>query len=278
MNYPPECGSVRDRLDAYLDRELSPEANSEIAAHLDRCAGCGEELRAMRALRSRLRTAVASQPLPPGLETRLTAMLRGRLPERRWTALMAAAAMIAVAFGLNWNAHRTPAEQYLRTLQGRFSAVVRVAMNDHIQCAVYRAYPKDPPTPERMASDMGPRFKDLIPLVRDRVPARFRLEQAHRCTVDGRRYVHMIFRDRMELMSVIATARRPGESLSGMPGGATEIRTASVDSYQVAAFESGTFLTYIVSDMPDRENVAMAAALIGPVTAFLTALAPPVAL
>jgi anti-sigma factor (TIGR02949 family) len=281
MKQSPECVHVRDRLDGYLDRELSSDANSEIASHLDQCPDCGEELSARRTLRSRLRTAVAGQPLPPGLETRVSAMLRGPRTERRWTLLVAAAAaMIAIAFGLSQNARRTSAEQYLQSLQGRFSAVIRVAMNDHIHCAVYRAYPKVPPSRERMANDMGPQFKDLIPVVREHVPARFRLEQAHRCTVGGRQYVHMIFRDRLDLVSVIATLRRPGESLSELPAAprAAQIRTASVDSYRIAAFESGTFLTYIVSDMPTPENLAMATALIGPVTSFLSALAPRAAL
>lgn len=284
-----ECQSIRDRLDAFVDRELTPEVSAEVSRHVANCPDCSQELNTIRTVRSRLRTAVLSQPVPDDLRQRVDAVLRDQQPipgrpARMWVPL-ATAAMIAIGFGLSWDVYRTwaggggpqvYATRYMQSLQGRFSAVLKVAMNDHIHCAVFRAYPKDPPPGERMVSDMGPQYKDLIPIVRARVPDSFRLEQAHRCTVGGREYVHMIFRDRSALISFIATIRRPGESLADMPaaGGTPVIRTAGVDQYQIAAFDAGPFLTYVVSDLPRSENLTMAFALATPVAAFLSGVNP----
>ena len=150
------------------------------------------------------------------------------------------------------------ADRYVESLKARVAAVVYTAMTDHIHCAVFRAYPKNPPSREQMVSDMGPQFKDLIPIVRDKVPAAYRLEQAHRCTSGGREYVHLIFRDRLALISVIATIRRAGESVNELPAADANgrVRATSVDQYQVAAFDAGKFMAYVVSDLPRKDNVA----------------------
>jgi hypothetical protein len=190
---------------------------------------------------------------------------RGKLI-RTWAPL-AAAAMLAIAFGVSWKAESLPV---------RLAAILRVAMTDHIHCAVLRTYPENPPSRAQMASDLGPRFKDLMPIVRAQVPERFRLEQAHRCTLGRREYMHMIFRDRSALISLIATIRRRGESLAVVPAseGQPLVRTAGVDKYQIAAFDAGPFLAYLVSDMPQVENVAMASLLATPVTSYLSGVDP----
>jgi anti-sigma factor (TIGR02949 family) len=284
-----ECQNVRERLDAFVDRELDPQDSAEVSRHIANCPECVQELNTIRTVRSRLRTAVLNQPVPDGLGRRVGIALRENQPLRgspawRWAPL-AIAAMLVLAFGLSWNAYRTwadphatrtAADRYTESLQGRLATVLRVAMTDHIHCGVFRRYPSNPPPREQMVSDMGLQYKDLIPIVRARVPDRYRLEQAHRCTSSGREYVHMIFRDRSALISLIATIRRPGESLAEVPaaGGTPVIRTGGVDQYQVAAFDAGPFLAYVVSDMPRSENLTMAFALATPVSSFLGGVNP----
>lgn len=256
------CEQARERLDAFADHELPPDVSADISSHVEHCPECVKELNAIRTLRSRVRAAVNSQAVPDEFQRRISASLRNpgtrrAPPVASWLAV---AAMLALAFGLGWTLYRA----------GRpiGSQILRIALADHVHCAVMRKYPEQPPSRQQMESDMGPLLKDLIPIVRARVPEQYRLEQAHRCTVAGRQYVHMIFRDRQALLSVIATVRRPGESL---PAG-SRIRSGTGEGYQVAAFNAGTFLTYIVSDLPAAENRTMALALARPVSSYLEGL------
>lgn len=274
-------------LDAFADRELDSATMADVGRHVEQCAECTAELHTIRTLKSRLQTAVQTEAVPDEFRTRIIASVREGRPARalqQWAPL-AAAAMVAVAFGVSWTAYRTwsgttgprvSADRYVQSLKARVAAVVYTAMTDHIHCAVFRAYPKNPPSREQMVSDMGPQFKDLIPIVRDKVPATYRLEQAHRCTSGGREYVHLIFRDRLALISVIATIRREGESVNELPAadGHGRIRATSVDQYQVAAFDAGKFMAYVVSDLPRNDNIEMADALVNPVSSFLGEVSP----
>jgi anti-sigma factor (TIGR02949 family) len=287
MSGSAECRMIRERLDAFMDRELEAPDAQTVERHIDDCSGCAEELRTMKDLQTRLRSAAGNETASDELRRRVTAAIReGRRSEAgsRFWMPAAVAATLAIAFAVSWttlrtwngsDARRIATDQYLERLQTRLASVVRVAMNDHIHCAVFRAYPKNPPPREQMVSDMGPAFKDLIAIVRDKIPQRYRLEQAHRCTVRGRHYMHMIFRNESALISLIATVRRPGESLAQMaePEGAA-LRIASVDQYQIAAFNAGAFLAYVISDLPKGDNLEMASVLAPPVAGYLTAVDP----
>ena len=86
------CEQVQERLSAWLDGELAPEARQEVAAHLEICPGCQGEL----ALLSRLDAALGAleaQPLPAQLPQRVLERLR---PRRRywWQSLAMAASLI----------------------------------------------------------------------------------------------------------------------------------------------------------------------------------------
>ncbi len=284
-----DCPSIRELLDAFADRELNAEDSAGVARHIVNCADCSHELNSIRMLRSRTRIAVLNEPVPSDLRVRIGAKLsQGEPPARtsmRIWAPLAAAAMLLVSFAVGWNAYRTwslpnvdmtLADRYTESLKGRLASVLRVAMTDHLHCAVFRKYTKDPPSRSQMASDLGPQFESLMPVVRARVPQQYRLEQAHRCTSSKREYVHMIFRDRATLISLIATIRRPGESLAEVPSatGQPFVHTASVDQYQIAAFDAGPFMAYIVSDMPQADNLAIASVLATPVSEYMRGVNP----
>jgi hypothetical protein len=66
----------------------------------------------------------------------------------RWMAAVAALALISVA-GWIVLRHRQTQDEYIRTVSARLSTVLQVGLHDHIHCAVFRKYPKDP-RPSRM--------------------------------------------------------------------------------------------------------------------------------
>ena len=93
------------------------------------------------------------------------------------------------------------------------------------------------------------------------------VESAHRCTVNGRAYVHIILKRGGALISVILTRREAGEAFPRtlaarlIRASGVELHQESLEGYAVSGFESGRWLGYVVSGLPAAENGALAARL-----------------
>lgn len=91
------CMDVSAAFDDYLDGRLDAEADASIAAHLDRCSDCSQELSELRELRKRAgalrRTIEPPRDLWPAIEGRINQqkVVRARL---RRHVLVAAAVVI----------------------------------------------------------------------------------------------------------------------------------------------------------------------------------------
>jgi hypothetical protein len=242
------CHKSRAQLDSYIDNELLTEGNLEMIEHFSRCASCTQEAQERRNVRRRLRDAVREVPVPDGLEQRVRDRLRQpKQPQPKKVFLMAIAAALALCFGVF-----------------RFSdssgRILGVALDDHLHCAVIHH-----PAP-RIAGEtdqLPDRLKGLTGLLRESVPPEFALILAHECREQGRSFVHLTFGDGRHLLSVLITRREGGESL----GHGT--RQAARDHFQLAAFESGDFFVYTVSDLPARANADILVALAPSLRAFL---------
>ncbi len=109
MNF---CADYEERLNEFLDEEISPAARAEVERHLEGCAGCREYLAALRSLRER----AASLPRTQEPERDLWPEIRESLPSRRsgtfrpipglpswaagWGGLVPAAATIVVVLSI----------------------------------------------------------------------------------------------------------------------------------------------------------------------------------
>ena len=99
------CSSVRQALDAYLERGLLPIDRASVAEHLRGCADCAHEESGLRALISAL-DALPDPPLPSAFTQSVMQQLPEMLPAEegaghvlRW-GLAAAAALFAFLAGL----------------------------------------------------------------------------------------------------------------------------------------------------------------------------------
>ena len=262
MNGPPHrdsaCQPVRAQLDAYLSRELPDETIRELERHLGSCPQCAAELEARARLRTQLQTAVRATPVPGGLEANVRRVVHDTAPRPRtglW-AVAAAAAVILCAVLVNiLRVQMNPEEAILRKNSGRLAAVLNVGLRDHLHCAVFRKYSKQPEAAPQMAADLGPEFAGLTPLVQAKLPADFRVIQGHHCEAGGRQYTHFIIAGGAgggKIVSLILTHRQPGESLSA------GIYQAGVDRFQVVGFESHDYLAYVISDLDAQQNLQWA--------------------
>jgi hypothetical protein len=191
---------------------------------------------------------VRDVPVPTGLEQRVRDRLRQpKQPQPKKLFLMAIAAALVLCFGV------------LRFTDST-GWLLRVALEDHLHCAViHHPLPRISGEPNQLPD----RLKGLTGLLQQRVPPEFALILAHECREQGHNFVHLTFSDGRHLMSVLITRRERGESL----GHAT--RQATRDRFQLAAFASGEFFVYTVSDLPARANADILAAFAPGLRAFL---------
>jgi anti-sigma factor (TIGR02949 family) len=262
------CGKVRGHLDSYLSRELPEETSREVQRHLESCPLCAAELETRARIRAQLQAAVRATPVPGGLEAKVRRAVRGEVSRPRtglWAVAAAAAVIVCVALVSFLRVKTDPEEAILRKTSGRLAAVLNVGLRDHLQCAVFRKYSKQPVAARQMAADLGPAFADLVPLVQAKLPGDFRIIQGHHCSAGGRQYTHLIMAGGGKTVSLVLTRRQSGESLSG------GIHQAGVDRFQVVGFESHDYLAYVISDLDAQQNLQWAANLAPTLREYLAA-------
>lgn len=261
MNVPHSdaaCDQARGHLDSYLSRELPEETGRELQRHLDSCPQCAAELESRARMRTQLQAAVRGTSVPPDLAPRIRRMVESNAAHQRtglWAVAAAAAVILCVILVGVLREQANPEQAILRKASGRLATVLNVGLRDHLQCAVFRKYTKQPEAASQMAADLGPGFADLVPLVQAKLPPDFRIIQGHHCAAGGRQYTHLIITGGGKIVSVVLTRRQPGESLSG------GLHQAGVDRFQVVGFESHDYLAYVISDLDAQQNLQLAANL-----------------
>ena len=281
------CERVRRYLDSYISNELLVESNLEVLRHVEQCSACSQELETRVRIRESLQAAARREEPPPGLEQKIRREIRERSPVRlwpflslRWMSAVAALLLISTAIWFVWRSRRevSPQEQdaYIGKISLRLSTILQVGLRDHVHCAVFRKYPKDPPAFQEMARELGPQYAGLVPLVKARVPDEFRVVLAHRCSVQGRNYVHLVLQGPSSLLSLIITKKNPGESFPAsqlapvLQAAGVPVYRAGASQFHIAAFETQADLVFVISDLSEERNLQLAAAVAQPVQGFLS--------
>jgi hypothetical protein len=235
---------------------------------------------------TRLRAAVLGVEVPPFLEAKIRNRIRAERPPRRWlphfvsaTAAAATLGGILIAWQLGYLRFTVAAQEaYISSVSSHVATLMRVGLADHIHCAVFREYPRNPPTAEQFIEKMSPQYAGLIPIVRSHVPDTYRMTLAHQCTWHGRKFVHLSLKNDSNMLSLVITRKADGESFStedmlpalvqsGLP-----MYQTGIQRFQMTAFETRDYLVYFVSDFPKEKNTNMMLALAPQVQEFLAGL------
>src|SRR5262249_45237264 len=150
--------------------------------------------------------------------------------------LMAIAAVIVLCFG-SWFTYERQ--------------VLSAGVGDHIHCAVIRQGFLKPVGQDKLSAQ----YKPGLAIARQHAPAGMYLTLAHECTWRRRKFVHVTFRDDQRVLSLIVTRRGEWEQL---PGG---LHAGKVNGFQAAAFETGGYLVYTVSDLSKQDNLRILMAM-----------------
>jgi len=90
-----DCKKLREVLDAFVDRELSPDAAAQAEAHIAECNRCRQAVEALTKLREAVRAAAGRPEVPAHLFERVQSSLRP--PWRGSIAVQAIAATLLLA-------------------------------------------------------------------------------------------------------------------------------------------------------------------------------------
>jgi len=262
------CDKLGGQLDLYLSHELAEEARLEVERHLESCPACAAELETRARVRAQLQAAVRATPVAAGLEARVRRAVRTPATRPRtglYAVAAAAAVVICVALVSFLRTKHNPEEAILAKTPKHLATLLNVGLRDHLHCAVFRKYSKQPEPAQQMAAELGPEYAGLVPLIQAKLPAGFEMIQAHHCTAGGRQYTHFIIAGGGKLVSLILTRARPDESMSN------GIYQAGVDRFQVVGFETQDLLAYVISDLDAQQNLRWTANLASAVRQYVAA-------
>jgi anti-sigma factor RsiW len=270
------CAGVLERLDGWLDGELSPADTDAVARHLETCAACSGVLANRAALRERLRRVARSAEPAPELAARIHSCLGvDNSANRTRRGFLAAAATVLLSVGTYaaWKSGHlrlTPGarEDYIASIVPEVAPVMRIGLQQHVHCAVFRSYPAQAPGEEELERGLVRQYAGLVRVMETHAPGGFRVAMAHQCEYKGRPYNHVVARRGGDPISLLITGRADGEAFDDhlravANQGGTPVYSSGVSRFSIAGFETPDHLIYLVSDLDQRANAAVFEAMTG---------------
>lgn len=281
------CKDFKEIADSYLSNELLVETNHEVLKHLENCANCRRELGARRELRETLRLAVKNSPrsqINPSFAFRLKNTLRENAfgSAKVWNffgakavfASLFAFLILAVAFGIIWrkppiqvtNAPQNESNKAnlnlpndtFRVQQADFIEARKDAIDDHKNCALTHNLKEKPISLDEAAKLYGEANKNfdkkVVEALREVFGDKVKFIKTHNCMINGRHFAHVIVEFQNKIVSVLMTKHEKSEEKKDSDA----ISCQSANGLQIACFESGNYSIFIISDLPESDNLLIA--------------------
>jgi hypothetical protein len=272
-----ECDRMRQHFDSYLDNELPVETKQEVLRHLAECTDCTQVLEARTRLKGAVKHAVMEERAPAVLLDNIQKRIREAETERfslggfrRWS--MAVAAVLILAVGGIFMLRITTLNQARE--------ILRIGLADHIHCTlelgtwkqlVSFAHMKEATGTEAL----GPEFINLVPVVTEKLGPHFEFIQGHRCTINGRNYVHLIATGENRVILSLVITEKQGEAFTraqvaaAVKAGGVPVYRDNQEQLEIAGFETDRFLAFVVSNLDGDANLTVASSLAPSVYQFL---------
>lgn len=277
------CQRIRAYLDSYLNNETIVETNHEVLRHLEACEECSRSLEDRARLKAQLKRAVMQEYAPAALRGRIASDIRrGRgFSFNRVSLALAATAAVLVIAAATFLVSR-PTEKPL-SLQGKVATgdvtgqVLKIGFDDHVFCSIDHHLADAHFTPEHMAEKLGPEYAGLVALVKERMSRDYAVTVGHRCHYQGREFIHLIMRNRNNVVSLVITRRNgdafPTDGVAAIAQAAGgPIYRAEWANQRVAGLETRDHLVFVISNETSDANLQIAASLAPSVREFLARL------
>ena len=304
-----QCRDFREVADSYLSNELLVETNHDMIAHLEACAECRRELAARRELRARLRASFASAEklrirqrfadrLSKQLRTTATNEVTSLLSRRRvWIAIAACLLLAGAVALIAMSPLRTKAPAQVGSVAVKpidvppplataavdpdvvLATMSEVAAGDHRDCAINHRLPDRPIDLDEAGVKYDKAYLGLTKAVRLHLGDSnevTKLVATHACLFKGRWFAHVILRYRGHLASLLVTRLEDSIGLSAKEKPAQVdqhgqvIACSTTAGYQISCFRTARYAVFIVSDLSEGENLALAREMSTSVYAHIT--------
>ena len=155
--------------------------------------------------------------------------------------------------------------------------LAKSAVGDHQNCAIHFRLAEKPIDLEVAGRKYDPVYINLTKAVLSETgvaPMDAEFVEAHSCVFEGRRFAHIIFKYHGKLVSFLVTdmgnaAATKAATPSTLPQQQV-IACSQVEGYHVSCFQTAHHVVFVVSDLPEGENLALARALAPSVYAHIT--------
>ncbi|CAN5724802.1 hypothetical protein BH24ACI3_BH24ACI3_00160 [soil metagenome] len=270
-----QCKDFREISEAYLSDELLVETNLQVFRHMENCQSCRSDFAARRSLRMKVRSAVVDAPefaVSEAFERDLAARLRDTaVSNSGWRGIFKmprilvptfAALVIAVFAGFvtyQYNLMSTTSDlAILRIgLTNYLTEVSFKAIGNHKNCALDKL--------EKWESGNLPVSEDgtamankVIGPLRASFSENVEILHSHDCIYEGRRFSHVIVRRGGRTLSVFFDRSDESRHLAAEEGVKDSIICNKENGMQVASFRVNGYAVFVVSDMPEPENLEIA--------------------
>jgi hypothetical protein len=141
------------------------------------------------------------------------------------------------------------------------------AAGDHRDCAIRFRLLETPIPLEEAGLKHDRAYLNLSDVVSARLTelsGDMQVVESHSCVFNGRRFAHLVLRNRGRLISLLVTGlRHPGDSGKAAKQALSDREQAVMacsqsEGYQIACFETARHAIFVVSDMAEGENLALA--------------------
>ena len=296
-----QCYQFREMLDSHIDHDTSVKSKRELSAHLEHCRVCREELARRRELRVRLReTWIGSREnqMRPDFADRLKAQLHSQALnttnieeasfedhrrfskiQRRWLITLVACLILTFTGGIVLFQVKRDTESALMPNLVK-TELAKSAVGDHRDCAIQFRLAERSTDLEAAARKYDHAYIGLVKAVTSNgLLPDLEFVKAHSCIFQQRRFAHLIFKYHGRLVSLLVTDNENvvGQQNQALVNGQPNvIACSSFDGYRVSCFQTEQHAVFVVSDLPEGENLTLARAFESSVVEHLTLSEEPI--
>lgn len=267
-----QCKEFREMAEAYLSDELLVETRIQMFIHLEHCPKCRKDFAAKRELRQKARAAGKNADefqIDPIFTCRLSTNLReAALQESSWRTMLfankllipaTASLLLAITLGIVLLYGPNKPTEFVFSPDAIARGLTEIslkAVGDHKDCALEKLqqweklsmqdYADKAVYTEKIAKPLQTNFSEDIEML-----------HAHDCIFEGKEFTHVILRKGGHIVSVLFDK---DNAASGVTANST-IMSETENGLQVASFLKDTQTVFVISDLPEKDNLTIARTL-----------------
>lgn len=286
------CKDFREIADSFLSGELLVETNHEAIRHLEKCESCRKELETQKTFRERLQNAVINAPdaqINPAFAANLRSRLRKSIEDENvqpnfwrgafslkiltvsFSALLLTAAIAGFVFVENNENEKTASHENQNLISSpknenltvMWQKIAYQAIGDHRHCGLEKMdyWHKTSAQESVKKADFRERIFQKAAF---NSSEEMKLLHVHDCMYDGRNFTHAVIQIGRRTVSILLTetelaSETNKSSRSGEPDSA--IICQKQTGFQIASFSGANKAVFVISDLPEAENLNLARSL-----------------